>query len=754
VLDLLDRLQLALAPRYAIDREIGHGGMAVVFLAHDLRHDRMVALKVLQPRFSEVLAAERFLREIRVAARLRHPHLLPLYDSGEADGFLYYVTPYVAGGSLRELIAREGRLPLRQALRLSGEVADALDYAHRQQVIHRDIKPENILIEEGHAIVADFGVARAVTVAAESTLTQTGMLIGTPAYMSPEQATDTPLDGRSDVYALGCVLYEMLAGHPPFTGASPLAVIAQRLTDPAPALRVAGIPAPAAVERVTARALLQRREDRFQTAAELGCALAEAEADLGQSGVTPSTTQPVSRVVALAVLPFVNMSPDPENEFFSDGMTEELINALTRVEGLQVASRTSAFACKGKDLDVQEIAHRLKVGVVLEGSVRRSGNRLRVAAQLVDAVSGYHLWSETYDRQFADVFEVQDELSRSIVATLRPKLWLSDAEPLVVPPTRNLEAYTAYLKGRFFWNKRTPDAVRKAIEYFERALEADHDYAFAYAGLADAYHILGVYGVLAAVDAYPKAQAAARRALQLDPLMAEAHVSAACVAFAYDWDWPAAEQGFRRAVELNPRYAHAHQWLAWLLVVLRRHEEAAREARQAAELEPLSPQISTRVGHILTYANRPDEGVDASRHALELDPNYVFAYETVALGYIRQQKYEDAMVALEQEANLPASTTPFMMPWVLALKGKGDEARQRLKSLGVEPGGRRPPGYADMWVAGAYANLGDTDAAFRLLEQSVEERRYSALTLNVDQACEPLRSDARFARLVRKVGLG
>ena len=714
----------------------------------------MVALKVLQPRFSEVVGAERFLREIRVAARLRHPHLLPLYDSGEADGFLYYVAPYIAGGSLRELIAREGRLPVHQALRLSGEVADALDYAHRQQVIHRDIKPENILIEEGHAIVADFGVARAVTVAAESTLTQTGMLIGTPAYMSPEQATDTPLDGRSDVYALGCVLYEMLAGHPPFTGASPLAVIAQRLTHPAPALRVAGTSAPAAVERVTARALLQRREDRFQTAAELGCALAEAEADLGQSGVTPSTTQPVSRVVALAVLPFVNMSPDPENEFFGDGMTEELINALTRVEGLQVASRTSAFACKGKNLDVQEIAYRLKVGAVLEGSVRRSGNRLRVAAQLVDAVSGYHLWSETYDRQFADVFEVQDELSRSIVATLRPKLRLSDAEPLVVPPTRNLEAYTAYLKGRFFWNKRTPDAVRKAIEYFERALEADQNYAFAYAGLADAYHILSVYGVLAAVDAYPKAQAAARRALQLDPLMAEAHVSAACVAFAYDWDWPAAEQGFRRAVELNPKYAHAHHWLAWLLVALRRHEEAAREARRAAELEPLSPQLNTRVGHILTYANRPDEGVDASRRALELDPNYVFAYETMALGYIRQQKYEDAMVALEQGANLPSSTTPFMVPWVLALKGKGDEARQRLKSLGLEPGGRRAPGYADLWVAGAYANLGDTDAALRLVEQSVEERRYSAVTLNVEQACDPLRSEARFARLVRKVGLG
>ena len=432
VLELLDRLQTALAGRYAVEREVGHGGMAVVYLARDFRHDRMVALKVLQGRFTEVLGTERFLREIRLAARLHHPHLLPLYDSGEADGFLYYVTPFIEGGSLRDQLVAHGRVALAQALRLTRQAADALDYAHRQGVVHRDVKPENILLDEGHAIVADFGVARAVTAAAETGLTQTGMLIGTPTYMAPEQASDVPLDGRCDIYALGCVLFEMLAGAPPFTGSTPIAIIAQRITGPAPTLGAAGATVPPAVEDLVARALAQRPDDRFQTAADLVHALAEAETGRDGPMPTPTATRTVPRVAALAVLPFVNMSADPENEFFSDGMTEELINALTRVEGLRVTSRTSAFAYKGRDVDVREIGQRLNVTAVLEGSVRRAGTRLRVTAQLINTADGYHLWSDTYDRQLADVFEVQDELSRSIVSTLRPKLtgagWAGGAE--------------------------------------------------------------------------------------------------------------------------------------------------------------------------------------------------------------------------------------------------------------------------------------------------------------------------------------
>ena len=418
MLDLLDSLRSALETRYTIEREIGHGGMAVVYGAHDLRHDRHVALKVLQPGFSARLGAERFLREIKVAARLHHPHLLPLYDSGDAGGLLYYVMPCVDGGSLRDLLTREGRLAPAHALRLAREVADALDYAHRQRVIHRDIKPENILLEEGHAIVADFGVARAVSAAAESAPTQSGLLAGTPAYMSPEQADESvTLDGRSDIYSLGCVLYEMLAGHPPFPSISPIAQIARRLTETAPALGTAGIAAPAPLEHLLARMLARLPADRIQSAAELASRLGNLERELEQGAVIPLEPPP-RRIAAMAVLPFVNVSSDPENEYFSDGITEELIIALGRTAGLRVVSRASAFTFKGKDVDVREVGRRLGVGTVLEGSVRRAGNRVRVSAQLVNASDGYQLWADSYERTLADVFALQEELTQAIVRSL------------------------------------------------------------------------------------------------------------------------------------------------------------------------------------------------------------------------------------------------------------------------------------------------------------------------------------------------
>jgi TolB-like protein/tRNA A-37 threonylcarbamoyl transferase component Bud32 len=435
VFDLFECLQSALEARYSIEREIGHGGMAVVYRARDTRHDRIVALKVLQPRFSEMLGADRFLREIRVAARLHHPHLLPLYDSGEAGGFLYYVTPCIEGGSLRDLISREGRLAPARALRLAREVADALDYAHRQQVIHRDVKPENILLDEGHAIVADFGVARAVSVAAESTLTQPGLLVGTPVYMSPEQAdVNAPLDGRSDIYSLGCVLYEMIAGHPPFTATSPIALLALRLTEPAPTLAAAGVSVSRALEHLVARILAREPGDRVQSAAELALLLGAAERQLDQGIVTPVEVPP-PRTAAMAVLPFVNVSADPENEYFSDGITEELITALGRVEGLRVVSRASAFTFKGRGVDMREVGQRLNVGAVLEGSVRRAGDRVRVTAQLVDAANGYQLWSDSYERKLADVFVLQEELTQAIVRSLPLPVARSQPGVLVRPST-------------------------------------------------------------------------------------------------------------------------------------------------------------------------------------------------------------------------------------------------------------------------------------------------------------------------------
>jgi serine/threonine-protein kinase len=764
VLDLLDRLQTALAGRYAVEREVGHGGMAVVYLARDFRHNRLVALKVLQERFTEVLGAERFLREIQVAARLRHPHLLPLYDSGEADGLLYYVTPFIEGGSLRDLLVTQGRVALGRALRLTREAAEALDYAHRHGVIHRDVKPENILLDEGHAIVADFGVARAVSAAADSNLTQTGMMVGTPAYMSPEQASDTPVDGRCDIYALGCVLFEMLAAQPPFTGTTPIAIIAQRITGPAPALGTAGASVPLAVEELVARALAQRPEDRFPSAAELAGALAEAEAGQTRPTPTPSPTATlvVPRVVAVAVLPFVNMSADPENEFFSDGMTEELINALTRVEGLRVASRTSAFAFKGRDVDVREIGRRLNVTAVLEGSVRRAGSRLRVTAQLINAADGYHLWSDTYDRQLADVFEVQDELSRSIVSTLRPKLTGARpptsggtvSGPLVVPATTNLDAYTAYLKGRFFWHNRTLNGYRTGIEWFEAARAQDPAFPLPYTGIADCWAMLGFdyFGGVSPGEGMPRARAAAQRALELDDSLAEAHSPLGVVAMLYDRNWAEAERRFRRALELKPDYVPALLWYSFLLTVLRRNDESLATVRHAAEVEPLGMIVHQSVSRSLHYAGRYEEAVSHCQRLLTMDPSFVTGYETIArplccLGRLAEaEEFAREGVARSGRWSLLLSA----LGYVLGAAGKRAEAEAILAELEEQSRVRYVPRYH---FAVVYYGMRDAEGALREAAASFAERSGVAAWLGIDPHLSWLWPDPRYQEIVRPLGL-
>jgi serine/threonine protein kinase/tetratricopeptide (TPR) repeat protein len=743
----------ALRDRYDLRRELGSGGTATVYLARDLKHDRDVALKVLHAQWSEAVASERFLREIKLAARLHHPHLLPLYDSGEASGALYYVVPYIEGGSLRDQLHREGRLPLGLALRLAREAAEALDYAHRQGVVHRDIKPENILIDERHAVVADFGVARALDAAAGSRLTHTGLLVGTPAYMSPEQASADPVDGRSDVYSLGSVLFELLAGRPPFTGSSALAIISQRFTTPPPSLADVGVSVPPEVEDSISRALATRAEARFRTAAEFADALEANEGLVSRPGSTPTGVRRPTRATALAVLPFVNLTSDSENEYFSDGMTEELINAFTKLPDLHVASRTSVYALQGKGLDVRELAQKLNVGVILEGSVRRAGTRMRLTAQLVNAADGYHLWSETYDRELADVFAVQDELSRGIVATLKLKFLAPEDASLVDPPTDNFHAYTLYLKGRYFLNKRTPTTLAKGIDCFEEAIRADPQYALAYSGLADSYHMLALYGSLRPKEAYPKAKAAASKALELDDSRAEGHVSAAYVALCYDWEFERAEREFRRAIELNPQSGDAYHWLAWCLLCLGRKPEAAAAARRAMALEPLSPVVNARSGQILTYAGYPEEGLVGSEHALELDPEFIIAMETLAITYTAQGRYEEAIQTLERSAGLPGSTARFLLPLVLASSGQLDEAVRLQRELEVElSAGHGSPG-GIVWAAVVWHIAGDTDQAFAWLERAYQARHFGILLLKADPVQDRLRPDPRLAELLRKIGL-
>jgi len=483
---LLGRLQVALAERYRIEREIGRGGMATVYLAEDLKHRRPVALKVLSPNLAASLGTDRFLREIEIAARLAHPHILSLHDSGQADGLLYYVMPYVEGESLRGRLIRERQLPLDDALRISREVADALDYAHGRDVVHRDIKPENILFQAGHAVVSDFGIARAIRVAGVKRFTGSGIAVGTPGYMSPEQAAGVEqLDGRSDLYSLACVLYEMLAGDPPFTGWSAQAILARQAVEPVPRLRTVRDTVPEWLEQVVTKALARAPADRFATAGDFIAALAK-HGPLAVTAPAPTLVQPLPAAAnSIAVLPFVNMSAEPENEYFSDGITEEIINALSAVGSLRVASRTSSFSFKGATQDIRAIAERLQVSAVLEGSVRRADTKLRVTAQLISAADGFHLWSATYEREMKDVFAIQDEIARAIVNALKVKLTSEPRLALVEPHTDNVEAYALYLKARYFWRRKSASGLKKGIEYFEQAIALDPRYSLAYAGLAD-----------------------------------------------------------------------------------------------------------------------------------------------------------------------------------------------------------------------------------------------------------------------------
>jgi len=434
--DGLDRLETALADRYAIERELGAGGMATIYLAQDVKHDRQVALKVMRPELSAVLGGERFLREIRIAANLNHPHILPLLDSGEADGFLFYVMPYVEGETLRGRMDREGQLPLDDALQITREVAAALSYAHSHDVIHRDIKPENILLSAGEAVVADFGIARAITEAGGEHLTETGLSIGTPVYLSPEQASGVrKLDGRSDVYSLGCVLYEMLAGEPPYTAPTTHALIAKKLSEVTPRISVVRETVPGCVEVALEHALAKIPADRFATAAQFAAAL------------FAETTVPETETQSIVVLPFENLSPDPDNEYFADGLTEELITDLSQVSRLRVVSRTSTMMFKGARKSIQSIAREMGVQYALEGTVRKAGNSLRITAQLIDTSCDAHVWAGKFGGMLDDVFDIQETVSREIVDALKVKLTPEEDRRMAARPIDNVAAYDSYLRA-------------------------------------------------------------------------------------------------------------------------------------------------------------------------------------------------------------------------------------------------------------------------------------------------------------------
>jgi serine/threonine protein kinase/Tfp pilus assembly protein PilF len=734
----------SLEDRYIIERELGRGGMATVYLAEERKHGRQVAIKVLRPELAATFGGERFLREIAIAARLSHPHLVPLIDSGEADGMLYYVSVFIPGGSLRDRLHREGRLPIQDAIRIAREVGDGLDFANRAGFVHRDVKPENILFADGHALLADFGIARA-TCAEESVepVTTEGIVVGTPEYMSPEQASgETQLDVRSDVYSLACVVFEMLTGEPPHRGTSARATMAKHVTETPRRVRTLRAEVPAAIDDAIARALAADQAHRFASVAEFCMAL--------QTDAAPHGYLAASATRSIAVLPFVNVSPDPDNEYLSDGITDELIDALAKVNGIRVASRTSVFALKGKLQDVRAIGALLDCSVVLEGTVRRSAQQLRITAQLTSTSDGRLLWSQRYDRRLDDVFAIQDEIARTIVDTLRAT-WFADLAPAPVQHyTDNVRAYGLYLKGRYEWNRRTQEGVVAGIRYFEQAIAEDPSYALAYTGLADCYALHVDYRSVPVDEGFKQAKKYALHAIALNDSLAEAHASLAWCRFAYDWDWADAGKEFRRAIELDPRYATAHQWYAFLLCALGAIGESLIEGHTAIELDPGSVSARRSLGWSYVYARRYEQARYHLERAIAMNPNAEETFRVLGVALSLEGKHADAERVLRETAAMAGAGTytSASLGYALARGGNREEALSLLTELESHAsiGYVSPVAFATILLG-----LGDVERAIDWTERAYEDRRGWLAYVNVNPVMDPMRGHPRFEALVRRM---
>jgi len=732
---------------YRILEKLGEGGMGVVYKAEDTKLGRTVALKFLPPRaLATDTAKARFLQEARAAAALNHANVCTIYEVQEADGEAFIVMEYVDGPSLRERIA-DGPLSFRDAVETATGIARALEAAHGKGIVHRDIKPANILLTgDGQPKVLDFGLAK---LADAADLTAPGSTVGTAAYMSPEQARGETVDGRSDLWAVGVVLYEMVTGKRPFTGDRVETVIRAILENVPLRASSARSDVPGGVERIIDRALEKNPSRRYGDAGEMVRDLEAAVA----AAAAPTRGATDSRP-SIAVLPFLDMSPEGDQEYFCEGIAEELLNALAGINCLRVAARTAAFQFRGKGHDVHEIGRKLHVDTILEGSVRKAGNRVRVTAQLINANDGYHLWSEKFDRDLDDVFAIQDEISLAIVERLKVKLLGDEGERLVKRHTESLEAHNLYLRGRYFWNKRHEAGLMKAIKCFEKAIEIDPDYAMAYSGIADAYICLRVYTAAPPADTLARAEEAARKALELDEDLAEAHTSMGNIRVELHWDWAGGEAHFKKAIALNPNYPTAHNWYANLLETLGRQEEALAEIDRAHELDPLS-LVGLR-NQAATYIVVGDyhHAEEVARRALEMDPEFTFVNSILAWVHWERGEHEEAIRLFETDRKRERSLTSLLdcwIGWVLTEMGRAEEAQALLDKLRSmrETENVPPVGFAGLCFA-----LGHMDEGFGALEQAYEEHDSSLMHMR----SESFRStgaidDPRFNAILRKMGL-
>jgi serine/threonine protein kinase len=732
---VLNPLMTALADRYRIERELGRGGMAVVYLARDLRHDREVAIKVLEKPAGAGVGDERFLREIKTAARLSHPNILTLHDSGDIDGTQYYVMPFVAGESLRDRLKREGPLPVGEAVRIVSEVADALDYAHRAGIVHRDIKPENIMLQEGHAVVMDFGIARAQHGDESNNITATGMIIGTPAYLSPEQATGEALDGRSDLYSLGCVLYECLAGEPPFAGPM-VAVIAQRLMNAAPSVRTRRAEVSEGLASVLQRALATDRLNRYAT----GQALAAALKEPGSGPAEPDRH-------SIAVLPFSNMSAEPENEFFSDGLTEEIITDLAGVKALRVISRNSSMQKKGSTLGSRAIGRELGVRYLLTGSVRKAGNALRITAQLVEAENDAPLWADKYSGTMDDVFDVQERVSRSIVDALQVKLTADEDVHLAARPIQNPRAFEAYLRARDELRRWGVSTVR-AEGLIQQAIDIEGNTPALRALKAFMLYTQVRAGVCTVDAPLDKIEAEARDLVRLVPDAPFGHALLGYVGYERG-ELQDAVRHLRRSLELDPTDPDALFSLGISLQAAGQTQAATELAQRLKLADPLSPFAWILVGVMEWFSGRLGGRLDALEKAVAMDPASPIMHWGLGYTYALVGRVAEAAVEAEWMRNhLP--TMPYtvqLSSLVDALQGRPAAALETLGQLDVAP----LDAHHTFHISESFAMAGDRARALELLERAVDRGFYpDQFIAEYCPFMAPLRGLPEFGRIAAK----
>ncbi len=783
------------ADRYEIIEKLGEGGMGAVYRVDDTKVHEEVALKIISPLVAaDKQIIERFRNELKFARKIRHKHVCQMFDLGEDEETLFITMEYVAGEDLKSLLRRTGKLTTEMAVRVAKQVFEGLTEAHSIGIVHRDLKPSNIMVDkEGHARIMDFGIARSMKAKG---ITGAGLVIGTPEYMSPEQAEGKEADSRSDIYSIGVILFEMLTGQRPFEGDSALGVAMKHKGEMPKDPKEINPQIPDDLSGVILKCLEKGKDSRYQSAGEVRSDLEKIEQGLPttdrivpkrksitskeitvQFGIkkifipflivltavaigvviwspwtNKETVPTIMEKASIAILPFQDMSPQNDQEPLCEGLADELITRLTQIKELRVPARTSSFSFKGKDADIQEIGDRLEVETILEGSLQKSENKLRIRVRLVNVADIQTIWQETYQRDEGDIFALQDEIALDILDHLKIELLGDEKLRFIKHHTTNPEAYNLYLKGRYFWNLRTKEGINKALDYIQQAIEKDPAYALAYSGLADCFNALGFYSALTPNESFPKAKAAALKAIEIDETLAEAYASLAYVSFYYDWDWMSAETMFKKAQDLSATYPTTPHWYAEYLAAMERLDEAIVEKKRASRLDPISMIINTTVGWMFYFARQYDQAIEQIKKAFEIDPNFVPAHFWLAQAYEQKGMFQEAISEFQKAVTLSRSSTYTITSLAHAFAVSGDKVKAKelldqLKELSKE---RYVSAYE---IAEVYVGLGEKNLAFEWLQKALNERSRALVFLKVEPRLDSIRSDPRFNALLIKMNL-